>query len=93
MKPGTWTAVATLLRGDGVPEEKLEEVRRMLVRKHARRRLVTTKEAAGILGVHPKTVKRWGIEGKLEPVRLSPRKYRWDADTLEHLRDHGEAAA
>lgn len=40
--------------------------------------LVTIKEAAEILGVHPQTLRRWEREGKIKPVRTAGghRRYR-----------------
>lgn len=55
-------------------------------------RLLTTREAADILGVGPTTVKRWSDEGKLRAIKTAGghRRYR-EADVLA-MRFQGEAS-
>ena len=50
-------------------------------------RLLTTREAADILGVGPTTVKRWSDEGKLPALKTAGghRRYReWDVLAMRH---------
>lgn len=47
------------------------------------RRLITTTEAAHLLGIHYGTLWRWVNEGKIEPDQLTlGGHFRWDPDTL-----------
>lgn len=54
-----------------------------------RRRLGTARQAAEILGCHPKTVYRWAARGNLHPIRHSLRKVRFDLDEVEVFANHG----
>ncbi len=44
--------------------------------------LLTISQAAGILGVHPDTLRNWDAKGILKPVRLGPRQDRRYAKDL-----------
>lgn len=44
--------------------------------------LVSVAEAAEILGVNPKTLRRWIAAGRLEAYRVGPRALRVDLDEL-----------
>jgi len=48
-----------------------------------KRRLGTLKEAAAILGVHPRTIQRYRDKGLLHVVRLSSRCHRYDLTQCE----------
>ncbi|TAL50094.1 MerR family transcriptional regulator [Patescibacteria group bacterium] len=39
-------------------------------------KLITIREAAELLGVHPETLRRWDNEGKLKAVRVGERGHR-----------------
>ena len=49
----------------------------------------TIREAADILGVHPRTVQRYRDNGLLHVVRLSPRCHRYDLAECERLATRG----
>ena len=55
--------------------------------------LMTTQEIAAVLRVHPRTVQRWGLEGKLGRIVLSPRTSRYRRSDLEALCDAREIPA
>lgn len=44
------------------------------------------KEVGTILGVHPKTVRRWCREGTLEAIRTGPRLIRIPLSEIQRLR-------
>ena len=48
----------------------------------AKSRLLTTRQAAEYLGMHPVTLRTLGINGVLKPIRYSARKLRWPQDRL-----------
>lgn len=48
-------------------------------------KLLTTKQAAAVLGCHPKTLLRYGIDGRLHPIRRSCRLIRWRQSEVEKL--------
>jgi excisionase family DNA binding protein len=43
----------------------------------------TTREACSVLGVHPNTLRRWEIEGKLPAIRTPGNKRLYDLSSLE----------
>ena len=45
----------------------------------------TRKEAAEIGKCHPRTIQRYGQEGKLRVIRISPRRIRYDLNEVERL--------
>jgi DNA-binding transcriptional MerR regulator len=53
------------------------------------RRLLTTSEAAKLIGVHPRTLSRYASEGRVFPTMILPSgHYRWELDDLRRqLRD------
>lgn len=52
-------------------------------------KFLTTAEAAKVLGCHPVTLKRWGREGKINPIRFSKRLYRWRGSDIYDLLHNG----
>lgn len=48
-------------------------------------KLLTTKQAAAILGCHPKTLLGYGLSGRLHPVRRSSRLIRWRQSEIEKM--------
>ena len=54
-------------------------------RKPAVEKLLNTKQAAVVLGCHPKTLLRYGIEGRLHPIRRSCRQIRWRQSEVDKM--------
>ena len=54
-------------------------------RKPAVEKLLTTKQAAAILGCHPKTLLGYGLSGRLHPVRRSSHLIRWRQSEIEKM--------
>ena len=54
-------------------------------KKPAVEKLLNTKQAAAVLGCHPKTLLRYGIEGRLHPIRRSCRLIRWRQSEVEKM--------
>lgn len=48
-------------------------------------KLLTTKQAAVVLGCHPKTLLRYGLDGRLHPVRRSSRLIRWRQSEIDKM--------
>ena len=49
----------------------------------------TAREAATILGVHPRTIARYADAGVLRRIRISPRRIRFDLNQAELLSTEG----
>lgn len=49
----------------------------------------TVRQAAEILGAHPRTVQRYERAGLLHAIRISPRRVRYDLDEVERLATRG----
>lgn len=47
--------------------------------------LVTTEEVADLLRVHPRTVRRMGIDGRLRRIDIGPRVVRYRREDVEAL--------
>lgn len=54
-------------------------------RKPAVEKLLNTKQAAAVLGCHPKTLLRYGIMGRLHPIRRSARLIRWRQSEVDRM--------
>ena len=48
-------------------------------------KLLNTRQAAAVLGCHPKTLLRYGLSGRLHPVRRSKRLLRWRQSEIEKM--------
>lgn len=57
-----------------------------------RKRPGTVRQAAGILGVHPRTVGRYERRGLLHAIRITQRKVRYDLNEVERLAERGAVA-
>ena len=92
MKQETRKTVASLIEvAVKDPEEKAEALARLEGKKDTRRdKMLKSKEAARVAGVHVKTLFGWEKMGKLHPKRLTARRVRWSRNELEEFL--GEAA-
>ncbi len=59
------------------------------IRGSDRPRPGTVKQAAAILGTHPRTVQRLASRGLLHPIRITARMVRWDLREVERLATRG----
>ncbi len=90
MNTETFTTLHTILKADSsVPDEQRDTILKACRQAAPRKRLGTVREAAAILAVHPRTLQRWGRRGLLTPVRITPRRQRWDLDEVERLATEG----
>lgn len=91
MKAEILQSIEALLRADNtVPMEHREEVLRACSRKSlSKPKLRGVKEAAAVLGCHPKTIYRYVRQGLLHPVRYSQRKVRFDINEVEAFATNG----
>lgn len=48
-------------------------------------KLISRREAAAMLGVHPGTIKRYEASGKLVPIRLTDRNTRYSLSGIQKL--------
>ena len=72
------------------PPDRWPAIIRAATAKHQPKpRPGTTKEAAKILAVHPRTVGRYAAIGLLHPIRISPRRIRFDLNEVEALATRG----
>ena len=51
----------------------------------SRRKLITVRQAAEIIGCHPKTVQRYERQGVINAIRLSKRKVRYVKQEIEEF--------
>jgi hypothetical protein len=71
-----------------------DPVRRAAVLRAAKEQAIkprpgSIKEAARILGCHPKTVQRYAMQGRLRQIHISSRRVRYDMNEVEALATHG----
>lgn len=80
------TAIELALKMGGASPDEARRVRAALTGEEpAREKLLTTKAAADVLQVHPKTMLLYGRRGLLHPVRRSCRFLRWRASEVERF--------
>lgn len=53
--------------------------------------LLTVREAAALLRVHPWTIRRWAMQGRIRTTRFSPRTIRVARSELRRLLREAEA--
>lgn len=96
MKPEILQSIKSLLESDPTVTPADLDVVLVACRRGGRtnhRRLCSAKQAAEILGCHPKTLYRYVRRGLLETIHYSPRKVRFDKDQIEDFRVNGLDAA
>lgn len=49
----------------------------------------TVRQAAEILGAHPRTIQRYARAGLLDTIRISPRRIRFDLRQVQMLAERG----
>lgn len=76
---------ATAILSAAIPDKgERAEVLAMLKPTPARRdKLLTTREAAELAGVHRKTLFSWEAKGYLKPRRITPSRVRWSRAELQ----------
>lgn len=85
------SAIRAVLESDptATPEDRRRILAALRPSKKERIKTITTAAAAEILETHICTVRRWGKQGLLTPIRLSSRKIRWSLDEVERLASSG----
>lgn len=79
------TAAALLTAGIADPTERAEAISALKARAVRRDKMLTTREAAALAGVHPKTLYQWEGKGYLKPRRITPSRVRWSRNELERF--------
>ena len=84
MKTATIITIETILEADRtIPKTKREKVMDILLDRAPpplpmKKRLLTAKQAGEIIGVHPATLRRYEKQGKINVLRITSRKVRYD---------------
>lgn len=76
---------------DGDASATTEERRRVrsVLEERVKRPLITARKAAELLLVHPRTVQRYARDGKLQIIRFSRRRIRFDQEEVMRLANEG----
>lgn len=93
MKRETLTTVEAVITADTTTKHEHRERILAACRAEtpARREMVTVREAAEILDVHPRTVQRYEREGLLHATRITKRRVRYAKDEVLRLATEGAA--
>ena len=89
MKAATLITIETILEADrSVPKAKREKVMDILLDRAPepppkKKKLINTRQAAEIIGVHPVTLRKLAQKGTIPVIRYSARKLRYDLDAIE----------
>ena len=75
------------------PPERHAAILHAATAEPRRPRMGTAREAAGILGVHVRTLRRYARRGMLAERRISKRMIRYDLGQVEALLDGGREVA
>ena len=91
MQTTTRAGIAALLKVD--PDVTAAQEMKVLNACNSGRRvtrnLVTRKQAAATLGLHPETISRYVKKGALRAIRTSRRRIRYDLEEVEALAREG----
>ncbi len=79
------TATALLTAGISDPRERAEALAAFQANADRRDRMLTTRAAATLAGVHRKTLFAWELKGYLHPRRITPSRVRWSRRELENF--------
>ena len=71
------------------PPERESEILAALRGNPTKRRPGTVRQAAEILGCHPRTIKRYADTGLLHAIRITPRRVRYDLNQVQQLAENG----
>ena len=93
MKDETRNTVAALVAA-GIPDkgERAEVLALLKPKAPTREKMLTTRAACELAGVHPKTLFRWETKGYLHPRRITPSRVRWAKSELETFLCEGAEA-
>ena len=93
MHDDTIRTVERILKSDpNATEDQVTKVIQACRSVAFRRRRGSIRDAAGILDVHPGSIKRYVKKGLLHPIRITARKVRYDLDEVERLACYGAGA-
>lgn len=71
------------------PLERRDAILKAARGPDSRPRPGTIKQAAEILGTHPRTIQRYAKSGLLHAIRITPRRIRYDLNEVEQLATRG----
>lgn len=93
MHEATLNAIGSLLDADRtMTDEARGQILKVCKKAECpRRKLITVRQAADILGVHRRTVQRYASERKLIAIYFSKRRIRYDLDEVNKLASEGIA--
>lgn len=89
VKTATIITIETILDADrSIPKSKREKIMDILLDRSPppppkKTKLITTKQAAEIIGIHPVSMRKLGLQGKIPVIRFSARKIRYDLEDVE----------
>lgn len=90
MKDTTLVALKSILQADSEVDPAVIDKVVSICRVGAKpRSLITAKRAMEILGVSAVTFYTYIEQGKVQQIRQSPRKIRYDLDKIECLKNYG----
>lgn len=91
MKSATKMIIDTALRADETvtPEEREVILQACSQKALVKPKLIGVRQAAQVLGCHPKTIYRYVRKGVLHTVRYSQRKVRFDLNEVEAFAARG----
>lgn len=87
MKSETLTALRAIIASDmtASPEEVKTLLAALSPTAKKTRQTCNAAQAAEVLGCHKRTLQLYGKRGMLHPIRISPRKIRWDLGEVKQL--------
>lgn len=89
MKTATIITIETIMEADRtIPKTKREKVMDILLDRAPeppakKKKLINTREAAEIIGIHPVTLRNLAQKGTIPVIRFSARKLRYDQEAIE----------
>ena len=92
MLPNTKTIIEAALGSDAtITHDEKRKIQSALDpgASSPKRTLITTEQAAEIVGVSTVTLRQYEKKGLLTPIRYSARRIRWDRDEVEAFRRQG----
>lgn len=86
MNEQTEKTIAAFIQGAiADPVQKAAALQAIASPRARKDKMLKTREAAKLAGIHPRTLREWESKGWLHPKHITPRRVRWSRSEIENF--------